>query len=94
MFSFAASVFLTMAKPFSISRVGYNSPKLLRYIRNLLTFLEKCNNLLFLCIFRSEKMSDSEFMCGVLKPTGCDCIGDKAAIPQTHSRAVVLLPTL
>ena len=31
-------------------------------------------------------MSDSEFMCGVLKPTGCDCIGEKAAIPQTHSR--------
>ena len=62
MFSFAPSVFLTVAKPFSISRVDCNSPKFLWYIRNLLTFLEKINNLLFLCIFRSEKMCDSEFM--------------------------------
>ena len=31
-------------------------------------------------------MSGSELMGGVLIPTGCDCMGEKAAALQTHSR--------
>lgn len=36
-------------------------------------------------------MSGSALVGGVLIPTGCDCMGEKAAVPQTHSRVVVPL---